>query len=117
MGEERGVLEELLDGAIVNDDSGTSVLASAYAWARVSTDMQEERGLSIQEQLREIRSYAGDNGIRIMGEFSEAASAFQNEEKRVEFRRMLDEARRNKEVEAIIVHDTVSYTHLTLPTN
>ena len=58
----------------------------AFAWARVSTDMQEERGLSIPQQLREIRAYAEKHGMEIAEEFSEAASAFQREEKRVELR-------------------------------
>ena len=48
----------------------------AVAWARVSTEMQEERGLSLPEQFREIRAYAEKNGIEIVDEFSEAASAF-----------------------------------------
>lgn len=49
-------LVEALVGARSNErgPSPTRVV-KAVAWARVSTDMQEERGLSMPEQLREIR--------------------------------------------------------------
>ena len=77
----------------------------ALAWARVSTDMQQERGLSIPQQLREIHEYARQRGIEIVGEFSEAASAFQREDSRVEFHRMLDRAKSDPQVNAILVHD------------
>jgi len=77
----------------------------AVAWARVSTDMQEERGLSIPEQLREIRAYAERRGIEIIAEFSEAASAYQDRSKRPEFGRMLAAAKGEPHVNAILVHD------------
>ena len=77
----------------------------ALAWARVSTDMQEEKGLSIPEQLREIRAYAEKNGIEIVAEFHEAASAFQKKVRRVEFERMLEMAKSSKDISAILVHD------------
>src|SRR5215472_5842898 len=57
----------------------------AIAWARVSTADQEERGLSIPEQLREIRQYASSKHIEIVAEFTEAESAFQRRAKRPEF--------------------------------
>jgi len=78
---------------------------TAFAWARVSTDMQEERGQSIPQQLREIRVYAEKHEIEIVAEFSEAASAFQREEKRVEFRRMIERTKSGREVSVILVHD------------
>jgi len=77
----------------------------AIAWARVSTDRQEEKGLSIPEQLREMRSYAEREGIEIVHEFQEAASAFQDEGKRVEFHRMLATAKADPRVSLILVHD------------
>ena len=55
----------------------------ALVWARVSTDMQEDRGCSIPEQLREMRAYAKRHGTEIAEEFQEAASAFQKEHQRV----------------------------------
>ena len=77
----------------------------AIAWARVSTDRQEEKGLSMPEQLREIRGYAEREGIEIVHEFQEAASAFQDEGKRVEFHRMLATAKADPRVSLILVHD------------
>jgi DNA invertase Pin-like site-specific DNA recombinase len=77
----------------------------AIAWARVSTDMQEERGLSMPEQLREIRCYAEKHGIEIVEEFEEAASAFQKDARRTEFHRMIAQAKRDPDVSAILVHD------------
>jgi hypothetical protein len=77
----------------------------ALAWARVSTGMQEERGLSMPEQLREIRRYADAHGIEIVAEFQEAASAYRYQARRHEFHRMIDRARGNPDVSVIIVHD------------
>jgi len=77
----------------------------ALAWARVSTDMQEERGLSIPQQFREIRDYAESHGIEVVEEFSETASAYRREAKRVEFRRMVSRAKAERDVAAILVHD------------
>ncbi len=82
-----------------------SVPIRAFAWARVSTDGQGERGQSMEEQLRQIRAYADRDGIEIVEEFSEIASAFQNDAKRVEFHRMLALARSRPDVNAILVHD------------
>jgi DNA invertase Pin-like site-specific DNA recombinase len=76
-----------------------------FAWARVSTGQQEERGLSIPEQLREIGRYADAHGIEIVTEFHEAASAFRNQNRRHEFHRMVDRARADRDISAIIVHD------------
>jgi len=77
----------------------------ALAWARVSTDMQEERNLSIPEQLRQIREYAEKKGIEIIAEYSEAASAFQKSSKRVEFYKMIEHAQNDPEISAILIHD------------
>jgi len=100
-----GLVEALRCGSAVGIETAPADKVKAVAWARVSTDMQEERGLSIPQQLREIRDYAEAHGMEIVEEFSEAASAFQREEKRVEFRRMIDRARAGREVAVILVHD------------
>jgi len=98
------LLESLLGG---NGTTATSSPAAVKAiiWARVSTDMQEARGLSMPEQLRQLREHAGKQGIEILGEFHEVASAYQKEAKRVEFHRMLAAAKANPEVNTILVHD------------
>ena len=77
----------------------------ALAWARVSTDMQEERGLSLPEQQRQIREYAEREGIEIVQEYSEAVSAFQAKAKRIEFDRMIRRAKDDPEIGIILVHD------------
>ncbi|HEV2378692.1 MAG TPA: recombinase family protein [Terriglobia bacterium] len=98
----------LLDELIGLHAPGTAVLVSsparAVAWARVSTAEQEERGLSIPEQLREIRQYAESQGIEIVMEFREAVSAYQRRAKRTEFDRMLAWVRAER-VSMILVHD------------
>ena len=99
----------LLDSVIgsYEEKSGGEIQASpkALAWARVSTDMQEERGLSMPEQLRQIREYAEANGIEILEEYHEAASAFKKNSHRDEFDKMLARAKSDKTVNAILVHD------------
>ena len=99
------LLASILAGSNAQEQDGAQAPRRALAWGRVSTDMQEERGLSIPEQLREIREYAARNGIEIVAEHQEAASAFQREEKRVEFRRMVARAKEDTSIGAILVHD------------
>ena len=67
--------------------------------------MQEERGLSLPEQVRQIREYAEQHGIEIVEEYQEATSAFRKESQRVEFHKMLSAAKTDREVNAILVHD------------
>ena len=98
------LLEELTGLRANGSTAVVSAPATAMAWARVSTAMQEERGLSIPEQLREIRQYAESRGVEIVEEFTEADSAFQHSAKRAEFKRMLARARAER-VSMILVHD------------
>ena len=98
------LLAEITGARATARDGGNAGPVTALAWARVSTSMQEERGLSIPEQLREIREHAQNHGIEIVGEFTEAESAFRRRAKRVEFDRMIAQARA-KRVSMILVHD------------
>jgi len=102
-------MSALLDSIVGPSAHGPKVTEQAslkaLAWARVSTDMQEERGLSLPEQLRQIREYAGSRGIQILDEYQEAASAFRKESQRVEFHKMLARAKTDRDVDAILVHD------------
>jgi site-specific DNA recombinase len=77
----------------------------ALAWGRVSTEGQEERGLSIPEQLREISRYAEQHSIEIVETFQEAASAFRHSERRHEFIRMIEVAKERTDVSLVLVHD------------
>ncbi len=67
--------------------------------------MQEERGLSLPEQLRQIREYAEREDIEVLEEYSEAASAYQKKARRPEFLRMLQRAKDDPEVTTVLVHD------------
>jgi len=102
-------MSALLDSIVGSyaDDSrrDKQVSLKALAWARVSTDMQEERGQSMPEQLRQIREYAEANGIEILEEYYEAASAFKKNSHRDEFDKMLARAKSDRTVNAILVHD------------
>src|SRR5215831_2009445 len=102
-------LEDFVQSLIGRSGGASAVTNSAprkaFAWARVSTGAQEERGLSIPEQLREIRRFAEAQGIEIVAEFQEAASAYRHEARRREFHRMIDGARSDRGVSMIIVHD------------
>ena len=105
MSEGTNLLQMLLGTQETASSIATAKTTRAVAWARVSTDMQEARGLSLPEQLREIREYATKHEMTLVAEFSEAASAFQKEERRIEFRRMLSHVKANKEISVILVHD------------
>ena len=102
-------MSALLDSLIgsYEEKSGGEIQTSlkALTWARVSTDMQEERGLSMPEQLRQICEYAEAHGIEILEEYHEAASAFKKNSHRAEFDKMLARAKSDREVNAILVHD------------
>ncbi len=104
-----GLLRDLLDASgghtNGNAEQAAPTPARALAWARVSTDMQDERGLSIPEQFREIRLYAAKHDISIDEEFHEAVSAFHNQQRRIEFQKMLARARSDRGVSIILVHD------------
>jgi len=91
--------------AVYGPTGRASSVPRALAWARVSTDVQDVGGLSIAAQLSAIRAYARARGIDIVGEFHEVQSAYQHERRRTEFRRMLDRARHDPQVELIIVHE------------
>jgi len=105
MTDTQALLEALTGSPLTDAEPSNNGKTKALAWARVSTDMQKERGLSIPEQLREIREYAEKDGIEIVEEYQEAASAFQNEQKRVEFHRMIERAKSDSEINVILVHD------------
>ena len=98
------LLEELTSVNASITATDPTQTAKALAWARVSTSMQEERGLSIPEQLREIREYADTRKIKIIAEFTETESAFQQRAKRPEFERMLARAKA-EHVSMILIHD------------
>jgi site-specific DNA recombinase len=98
------LLNSLLGPVKAERPAGERQLIRAFAWARVSTWQQEESGLSMPEQLRQIREYAAANGFEIVAEFQEAASAYRHQERRHEFNRMLERIQPDH-ISVIIVHD------------
>jgi len=100
-------IKTILQGIMGQTDTESSHegKAKAFAWARVSTEEQAKRGLSIPQQLKEIHEYASQRGIEIVEEFEEAASAFNRRGKRPEFDHMIEKAKKAPEISAIIVHD------------
>ncbi len=77
--------------------------SKAYAYARVSSEAQAEKGTSIQSQLELMRGYAKQNGMTILKEFvDEAESA--TTDARTHFQEMIGLCRDNLQgVDAILV--------------
>ncbi len=101
-------MTDLIDTILSHYESSETTVngpSRALAWARVSSDMQDDRGSTVRQQLAEISEYAGRRGIEIVEEFSETGSAYSNYDKRVRFHEMLDRAKADPEINAIIVHD------------
>lgn len=80
--------------------------AGALAYVRVSTDMQEDKGLSIPAQRKAIEEYSAVHDVRVMETYVEAASSYQDEAKRVEFQRMFERAKSDPQVGIVLVHES-----------
>lgn len=79
-------------------------MRQALLYARVSTQEQADRQLSIPAQIEAIRKYAEQNDIEIIEEFAdEGVSAF-HDKGRPQFQYMLERAKR-KDIDLILVHD------------
>ena len=55
-------------------------MKAAVAYTRVSTNKQKSRGLSPEDQRRQIEEFAEKNTLRIAGEFSDMHSARNEQE-------------------------------------
>jgi DNA invertase Pin-like site-specific DNA recombinase len=100
-----GLPESLLGGGGAVATAATKE-AKGLAYVRVSTDMQEDKGLSIPAQTKAIEEYAARNGIGVLDTYVEAASSYQDEAKRVEFRRMFERAKSDPQVSMVLVHES-----------
>jgi len=99
--------KSLLDDLMLNgrvEKHLKSGLQVAYAYARVSSDMQDDRGSTIDYQLQEIRKFAEKKGFKLVKEFREVGSAYDEPLKRPVFNEMLRKAD-TEEIDAIMVHD------------
>lgn len=72
-----------------------------YSYIRVSTKDQE-RGASLDEQLRQIKEYAKDKDFEIVKEYREIQSA--SKIGRVEFTKMIKELRKDFGIRGVIFH-------------
>ncbi|HJN16137.1 MAG TPA: recombinase family protein [Armatimonadota bacterium] len=105
MGSDSDLLTALTAGIGREKPDATDAIVRGFAWARVSTDMQEEMGLSIPAQLREIRDFAERRGMEVVREYIETGSAFKKGTKRPEFDRMIEAAKADPGIAVILVHD------------
>ena len=71
-------------------------------YARVSTEEQAERDLSIPFQLERCRYHAQGKGWRVVKEFVDAGESARTD-KRHDFQRMISAAR-NKEFDLSLIH-------------
>lgn len=62
-------------------------------YARVSSETQAEKDLSIPAQLRELRDYAEKNGLQVFKEFVDEALSGRSDD-RAAFQEMMSAARR-----------------------
>ncbi len=99
------LLSDVLDSGSLAPAAGARGRRRALAYARVSTEDQEKRGLSISAQIQAMREYADDNDIEVVEVFKETASGFQDEERRVEFWRMMDRAQNDCDIDLVLVHE------------
>jgi len=105
MTEMQALLEKITKKEDHRDERRRDTKPRALVYLRVSTQMQDDKGLSIPQQRREIEEYAGRNSIDIAGEYHDASSAYQNEDKRTEFKRMVEKAKSDPTISMIIVHE------------
>ena len=98
-------LSDIISGVVQEHADEAPVEVRCLAYARVSTDDQERAGLSIPAQIRAMRDYARQKGLSIVETYQEAESAFSDESRRSVFWRMVEHARRDPKVTAILVHD------------
>jgi DNA invertase Pin-like site-specific DNA recombinase len=79
--------------------------SKAVAYVRVSTDQQAEKGLSLPAQLEHCQKYAREHGLTIAKVFQDEGETATSSN-RPEFLEMIDYARTNADVSAVIVYDT-----------
>jgi len=98
-----GLLELLKnDGAEVISDPVQ--VQRAYVYIRVSHEDSADRRTSLETQRRDTERYASREGIEILEWFEEPGkSAFKDAEKRVEFGRMIRQAKGDPRVSLILV--------------
>jgi len=92
------------------------MIKAAILYGRVSTDIQLEHGYSLPMQMRAMRSYAEENGFRVVGEFQDDCSGsipFKNRPKGA----LLYERIAQGDIDAVIIYelDRASRDKYTMP--
>ena len=72
-------------------------------YARVSTDKQAQKDLSIPAQIEAMREYAKKNRWKIAGNFVDEGESARTTN-RPELKRLIEQCKENKSVDAVIVH-------------
>jgi len=99
------LIETLSKATGQNDQLTSGVKPKAFAYYRVSTQMQDDKDLSIPQQQRDVLAFAERNGIEIVEEYREARSGYVDGNKRTEFNRMVACAKSDPSISLIIVHE------------
>ncbi len=76
----------------------------AALYARVSTDMQAEKGKSIKAQVAEMHEYVEQRGWEVVAEYVEAGRSAKTRKKRPELDKMMA-AVREGEIDIVVVHE------------
>ncbi len=88
-----------------NNDHGVANMKhkKGFIYARVSSEMQAEKGLSIPSQLELTRNFANEQGIEIIREFIDEAESATTDQ-RPQFQEMISECKREDcDIDCIIV--------------
>jgi len=72
-------------------------------YARVSTDKQAQKDLSIPAQIATMREYARKNGWHVVGHFIDEGESAKTAN-RPELKRLIQHCKENKDVDIVIVH-------------
>ena len=72
-------------------------------YARVSTDKQAQKELSIPAQIDAMKQYAKRNGWKIIGHFIDEGKSAKTTN-RPELRRLIRQCKENKNIDVVLVH-------------
>ena len=72
-------------------------------YARVSTDKQAQKGLSIPAQIEAMREYARRNNWRVIGHFVDEGESAKTAD-RPQLKQLIQHCKENKDVDMVIVH-------------
>lgn len=72
-------------------------------YARVSTDKQAQKDLSIPAQIESMREYAKRNGLKVIGHFIDEGESAKTAN-RPELKRLIQHCKEKKDIDAVIVH-------------